>query len=146
VTVVEDASGQNASRGDGSLARTPSPPDAAVYFVYPTNGALIYPSSTIRFGLKNMGVAPAGVKKANTGHHHLLVDVDTPPLDKEIPADPAHLHFGAGQTEKKITLKPGKHTLQLILGDDRHIPHDPPVMSERIEVTVMGPKKKRRRR
>ena len=95
-----------------------------------------------------MGVAPSGVNKPNTGHHHLLIDVPPPPMDKmdkEIPSDLSHLHFGAGQTEKKITLKPGKHTLQLILGDYRHIPHDPPVMSERIEVTVMGPRKRRHR-
>jgi hypothetical protein len=125
--------------------RTPSPPDAAVYFIYPKNGALIYPSSTIRFGLRNMGVAPAGVQKANTGHHHLLIDVDTPPLNVAIPSDLNHLHFGAGQTEKKLTLKPGKHTLQLVLGDFSHVPHEPPVVSERIEVTVMAPRHRRHR-
>ena len=92
-----------------------------------------------------MGVAPAGVIKENTGHHHLLVDAPTPPLDKPIPSDLSNLHFGAGQTEKKITLKPGKHTLQLILGDHQHVPFDPPVMSERIEVSVVPPRRKRRR-
>jgi hypothetical protein len=129
-----------------SPGRTPAPPDAAVYFVYPSNHETIYPTSTIRFGLRNMGVAPAKVDKANTGHHHLLIDADAPQLDEPIPNDLQHLHFGAGQTEKKITLPPGRHTLQLVLGDYQHIPHDPPVMSERIEVFVAKPKKKRNRR
>ena len=125
--------------------RQPSPPDAAVYFVYPTKGESIYPNSTIRFGLRNMGVAPAGVAKPNTGHHHLLIDVDTPPLDQPLPSDLNHIHFGNGQTEKKITLSPGKHTLQLVLADERHIPHDPPVISERIEVFVKTVRKRSRR-
>jgi hypothetical protein len=123
--------------------RQPSPPDAGVYFVYPRDGAMIYPSSTIRFGLRNMGVAPAGISKPNTGHHHLVIDSDTPPLEVPIPNDPNHLHFGAGQTEVKLKLPPGEHTLQLILADERHIPHDPPVMSERIKVTVGYPKTSR---
>lgn len=142
VTAVE---GGAPAQPAASAGRTPSPPDAAVYFVYPTNGATIYPNSTIRFGLRNMGVAPAGIEKPNTGHHHLLIDVDTPALDKPLPADASTQHFGLGQTEKKITLTPGKHRLQLILGDHRHVPHDPPVMSERIEVTVSPPRKKRKR-
>lgn len=126
--------------------RTPAPNDAAVYFIYPRNGETIYPSSTIRFGLRNMGVAPAGIAKPNTGHHHLLVDVPTPPLDIAIPADLNHIHLGGGQTERRITLPPGKHTLQLILADDQHIPHDPPVVSERIEVIVASRIKKPGRR
>ncbi|WP_332684595.1 DUF4399 domain-containing protein [Bosea sp. (in: a-proteobacteria)] len=126
--------------------RTPAPNDAAVYFVYPRNGTTIYATSTIRFGLRNMGVAPAGVTKPNTGHHHLLIDVPTPALDVAIPSDLNHLHFGNGQTERKITLPPGRHTLQLILGDDQHVPHDPPIMSERIEILVGNPKKRRARR
>jgi hypothetical protein len=125
--------------------RQPSPPDAAVYFVYPKDGARIYPKSTIRFGLRNMGVAPAGVSKADTGHHHLVVDAETPPLDAPIPNDANNLHFGGGQTEVKLTLTPGEHTLQLILADERHVPHDPPVMSPRINVTVGYPKKARGR-
>ena len=125
--------------------RQPSPPDAAVYFVYPRNGTLIYPKSTIRFGLRNMGVAPAGVSKANTGHHHLVIDADTPPMDVPIPNDANHMHFGGGQTEVKVDLAPGPHTLQLILADDRHIPHDPPIVSERINVTAGYPKVTRAR-
>ena len=126
--------------------RQPSPPDAAVYFVYPTKGESIYPNSTTTFGLRNMGVAPAGIAKPNTGHHHLLIDVETPPLDQPLPSDLNHVHFGNGQTEKKITLSPGKHTLQLVLADERHIPHDPPVISERIEVFVKTVRKRSRRR
>ncbi|WP_083533001.1 DUF4399 domain-containing protein [Bosea sp. WAO] len=130
----------------GKPGRTPAPNDAAVYFIYPRNGTTIYATSTIRFGLRNMGVAPAGIIKPNTGHHHLLIDVPTPPLDVAIPSDLNHLHFGNGQTERKITLPPGRHTLQLILGDDQHVPHDPPVLSERIEVFVGNPRKRSKRR
>lgn len=83
-----------------------------------------------------MGIAPAGVAKPNTGHHHLLIDTPLPPLDRPIPNDFNHLHFGAGQTEARINLTPGRHTLQLLLGDENHVPHDPPVMSPRIEVIV----------
>jgi hypothetical protein len=146
VTAVDRPATTEAAKGDQKSGRTASPPDGAVYFVYPHSGEAIYPNSTIRFGLKNMGVAPAGIDKPNTGHHHLLIDVETPPLDQPIPSDVNHLHFGNGQTEKKITLKPGKHTLQLVLGDAQHVSFDPPVMSNRIEVTVMSPRKKRQLR
>ena len=139
--IVSEAGAAQAAASSG---RQPSPPDAAVYFVYPRDGDLIYPKSTIRFGLRNMGVAPAGVSKANTGHHHLIVDSETPPLDVPIPNDPSHMHFGAGQTEVKLHLTPGEHTLQLILADDQHLPHDPPVMSARIKVTVGYPKAARK--
>jgi hypothetical protein len=87
-----------------------------------------------------MGVAPAGVSKPNTGHHHLVIDAPTPPLDQPLPNDPNHLHFGGGQTEVKLELTPGEHTLQLIFADDKHLPHDPPVISERIKVFVGYPK------
>jgi hypothetical protein len=84
-----------------------------------------------------MGVAPAGVEMPKTGHHHLLVDLPgQPALDKPLPADAQHRHFGAGQTEAAIDLPPGKHTLQLMMGDKNHVPHDPPVMSEKITITV----------
>ena len=115
---------------------TPSPPGAAVYFVDLKDGATIGPTTTIHFGLHGMGVAPAGSDKANSGHHHLLIDTDLPPLDQPIPSDENHLHFGAGQTEVDLTLAPGPHTLQLLLGDKNHIPHTPPVYSEKIHVTV----------
>jgi len=116
--------------------RHPSPPGAKVYFVYPTDHAYVTPTPVIRFGLIGMGVAPAGVEKINTGHHHLLIDTELPPFDQPIPNDFNHLHFGAGQTEAKITLTPGPHKLQLLLGDENHIPHDPPVFSEPIHVMV----------
>ena len=118
---------------------TPSPPGAAVYFLELKNGAVIPPKSTIHFGLHGMGVAPAGSDKPNSGHHHLLIDTDLPPLNKPIPNDFNHLHFGAGQTEADIELTPGEHTLQLILGDKKHVPFNPPVISEKIRVTVVDP-------
>jgi hypothetical protein len=144
VTVSESIAGA-AQTPAPSSGRQPAPPDAAVYFVYPRDGAVIYPKSTIRFGLRNMGVAPAGVAKANTGHHHLVLDADTPALDAPLPNDPNHIHFGGGQTEVKLNLPPGEHTLQLILADDRHIPHDPPVMSPKIKVIAGYPKPARAR-
>ena len=116
---------------------TPSPPGAREEFVDLKDGAVIGPKTTIHFGLHGMGVAPAGTKKANTGHHHLLIDTDLPPLDKPIPNDENHLHFGAGQTETELTLSPGSHTLQLLLGDADHIPFTPPVYSDKIHVTVV---------
>ena len=115
---------------------TPSPPGAKVEFVDLKDGAVIGPKTTIHFGLHGMGVAPAGTKKPNTGHHHLLIDTDLPPLDQPIPNDENHLHFGGGQTETELSLPPGPHTLQLLLGDADHIPHTPPVYSDKIHVTV----------
>src|SRR3954466_13161205 len=115
---------------------TPSPEGAAVHFVGLNDGATLPTKPTIRFGLRDMGVAPAGSDRANSGHHHLLIDTELPPLDKPIPTDFNHLHSGTGQTEAEVTLKPGPHTLQLLLGDKDHIPHNPPVMSPRIRVVV----------
>jgi hypothetical protein len=120
----------------GTPRRHPSSANAKVYFIYPTNGAYVSRTPTIRFGLVNMGVAPAGVEKANTGHHHLMVDAALPPLDRPIPNDFNHLHFGAGQTEAQIMLPLGEHTLQLLLGDESHLAHEPPVYSMPIKVTV----------
>jgi hypothetical protein len=93
-----------------------------------------------------MGVAPAGIEKTNTGHHHLLIDSKLPPLDQPIPNDFNHLHFGAGQSEATVELSLGKHTLQLLLGDANHIPHNPPVMSKPIEVTVVSQEQESRGR
>ncbi|MFL6796671.1 MAG: DUF4399 domain-containing protein [Xanthobacteraceae bacterium] len=119
---------------------TPSPPGAAVYFNDPLKeGAILPPKFKIYFGLRNMGLAPAGVDRQNSGHHHVLIDTDLPPLDQPIPNDFNHLHFGNAQSEAEITLKPGEHTLQLLLGDKDHIPHNPPVMSPRINVRVVDP-------
>ena len=118
------------------LPRTASPADAKVYFISPKNGATVHGPVTVRFGLSGMGVAPAGTVAENTGHHHLIVDAPLPAMDQPLPKDDTHLHFGKGQTETVLTLKPGKHTLQLVLGDSNHIPHDPPVTSEKITIWV----------
>ncbi len=123
-------------RVEEPAARTPSPEGAKVYFVGLHNGSVVAERVTLHFGLQKMGVAPAGINKPNTGHHHLLIDAEVPPLDRPIPNDPHHLHFGAGQTEATVTLPLGKHTLQLLLGDANHVPHNPPVMSDQITVTV----------
>src|SRR5271163_2785899 len=116
---------------------TSSPPGAKAEFLDLKDGAVIGPKTTIHFGLHGMGVAPAGTKKPNTGHFHLLIDRDLPPLDRPIPNDENDLHFGAGQTEFELTLPPGPHTLQLLLGDADHIPHTPPVYSDKIHVTAV---------
>ncbi|MGE3298361.1 MAG: DUF4399 domain-containing protein [Porticoccaceae bacterium] len=120
-----------------SLPRTPSPAGARVYIIAPADGAELPSPVTVQFGLQGMGVAPAGIAAPNAGHHHLLVDVEAlPALDQPLPKDQQHLHFGAGQTETSLSLAPGKHTLQLILADQLHIPHQPPLLSEKITITV----------
>ena len=120
----------------GHAGQTPAPADAKLYFVSPQDGAEISGPVTVRFGLSGMGVAPAGVNLEKTGHHHLIIDADLPALDEPVPADDNYRHFGGGQTEVTLDLAPGRHTLQLLLGDFAHIPHDPPVKSERITITV----------
>src|SRR5581483_7176519 len=117
--------------------RTPSPAGAEVYFISPKDGATVTSPFVVQFGLKGMGVAPAGVKFENTGHHHLLIDSD-PPTDLSVPltANDQLIHFGKGQTQATVTLPPGKHTLQLLMGDADHRAHNPPVFSKQITVTV----------
>src|SRR5262245_26691147 len=126
--------------GGGLLAqvtKTKSPEGAQAYIISPKTGATVPQKLTVQFGLKGMGVAPAGVTNPNTGHHHLLVDVaQMPNLDMPLPVTDNIRHFGGGQTEVELTLPPGKHTLQLVLGDALHVPHDKPVMSEKITITV----------
>ncbi len=121
-----------------ALAQTPSPAGATVYFINLKDGQEVKSPFLVQFGLSGMGVAPAGVEKPNTGHHHLLIDTTLTPeqLKEPIPADDQHRHFGGGQTEAMITLPKGKHTLQLVLGDWSHIPHVPPVTSKVITITV----------
>ena len=117
--------------------RTPSPAGAEVYIISPKDGAKVSSPFVVQFGLKGMGIAPAGVKLENTGHHHLLIDTDAPAdAGAPLPASDKVVHFGKGQTETKLTLPPGKHTLQLLLGDASHVPHNPAVMSKKITVTV----------
>jgi hypothetical protein len=117
--------------------RSASPPGAAAYIISPKNGATVRSPVLVQFGLKGMGIAPAGVKFENTGHHHLLIDTDAPAdLSAPLPVTDKILHFGKGQTEAQVPLSPGKHTLQLLLGDQNHVPHDPPVISRKITITV----------
>ncbi len=116
--------------------RTPAPEGAGVYFISPNEGDTVSSPVTVQFGLTGMGVAPAGVQVDKTGHHHLIVDADLPNLDEPIPANDNYRHFGGGQTQVAIDLPPGTHTLQLLVGDHLHVPHDPPVASEKITITV----------
>ena len=115
---------------------TPSPKGAKVMILEPKAGAEVASPVTVKFGIEGMEVAPAGTDKANTGHHHLIIDGKVDDMANAIPADANHVHFGKGQTEATVELKPGKHTLQLVLGDKNHVPHNPPVMSDVISVTV----------
>ena len=117
-------------------AETPAPEGAELYFISPKDGDAVSNPITVRFGLKNMGVAPAGVQYENTGHHHLLINTALPPLDLPIINDDKHRHYGLGQTEATLELPPGAHTLQLLLGDFAHRPHAPPIASKRITITV----------
>ncbi len=111
--------------------------EAKVYFIEPADGATVSQTFTVKFGLSGMGVAPAGVDRDNTGHHHLLINYEgMPDLTKPLPANDNVKHFGGGQTETEITLAPGTHTLQLLLGNYVHIPHEPAVMSEKITINV----------
>lgn len=121
--------------GDSLVSKAPD--GAKVYFIEPVDGATVATTFTVKFGLAGMGVAPAGVDKENTGHHHILINLDElPDMTKPLPATDQIKHFGGGQTETTLTLEPGEHTLQLLLGNYVHIPHDTPVMSEKITVTV----------
>jgi hypothetical protein len=123
---------------------TPSEPGVELYFINLEDGASVQSPVLIRFGLRGMGVAPAEVEKAGTGHHHLFIN--RPPLGEgefgaeefelALPNDETHRHFGGGQTEATIELPPGEHTLQLVLGDHGHVPHDPPVVSDVITIVV----------
>ena len=107
-----------------------------IYIISPANGAHVTSPVTVLFGLKGMGVAPAGIEKVNTGHHHLLIDTDLPDLSYAVPNDPHHIHFGGGQTQATINMTPGTHTLQLLLADHNHQPHDPPILSKKITIIV----------
>lgn len=123
---------------NAASAQTSSPAGAKVYFINLKDGATVTSPFLMQFGLAGMGIAPAGVEKPNTGHHHLLVDttLTAEEMKGAIPADDTHKHFGTGQTETMVTLPKGKHTLQLVLGDWSHIPHTTPVVSETITITV----------
>lgn len=121
-----------------ALAQTAAPTDAYCYIIWPQNGQRIKGGFWCRFGLRGMGVGRAGDATANIGHHHLFIDVDEPIVPGEaIPSDKKHLHFGAGQTEARLELEKGKHTLQLVLGDAEHKPFKPVVASKKITITVV---------
>ena len=121
--------------------KSSSADDAKLYIISPLDGETVSSPVKIVFGLKGMGVAPAGIKFNNTGHHHLLIDLtELPDTNSPIPSDDNHRHFGKGQTEALIELKPGEHTLQLMLGDHMHIPHDPVVVSNKIKIYVESKK------
>lgn len=110
--------------------------EPSVYFIEPVDDAIVTSPVTVKFGLKNFGVAPAGIERDKTGHHHLIIDAPLPDLKLPVPADANHIHFGGGQTETTLELKPGKHTLQLLMGNHLHIPHATPVKSDVITITV----------
>jgi hypothetical protein len=121
----------------GGLSKSLSNPDAEVFIISPLNKAIVSSPVEIIFGITNMTVAPAGIKKELSGHHHLVIDTDVlPNLSRPIPSNEKHLHFGKGQTRAFIDLKSGTHTLQLIFGDYVHIPHDKPLISKKITITV----------
>jgi len=119
-----------------TMSRSTPAPGASVFFITPTNGATTSSPVEIKFGISGMAVMPAGEFAENSGHHHLLVDTELMNMDLPVPKDDNNLHFGKGQTETVLALEPGQHTLQLVLGDGNHIPHDPPVLSDRITITV----------
>jgi len=125
-----------AASASAQVQLTKAPEGAEVYFIMPQDGATVSSPVTVSFGLKGLGVAPAGTEREGTGHHHLLIDQKLEDYGAPIPSDENHIHFGGGQTETTIELTPGKHTLQLIVGDLNHVPHDPPVESKVITITV----------
>ena len=144
------ASAASAAAPQAPAAQPASPPSASatavpptnpsapqLYFIWPQDGTVIEGGKFwLRMGLRNMGVAPKGAAVTNTGHHHVLIDTELPSMTEPIPNDRNHLHFGGGETEARIELPPGTHTLQLLLGDTNHLPHKPPVVSKKITVTV----------
>jgi len=118
------------------LERTPSPAGAKVWLIEPVDGAVLKNPITVKFGTEGMLVAPAGSEEANSGHHHLLIDTELEDYNAPVPADDTHRHFGKAQTEATIELAPGQHKLQAIFADKNHIPHEPPVQSEVVTITV----------
>lgn len=136
-TLKKEAGKQANQKMETSLGLAqPAPAGAEVYFIAPADGATVKGPVTVQFGLRKMGVAPAGVNQEGTGHHHLLIDDPTVDFAQPLPASEQIQHFGGGETETTLTLAPGKHTLQLLLGDWKHQAHQPPVMSSKITITV----------
>jgi hypothetical protein len=121
---------------ESALEYSPGSKNASLYFISPKHQEIINGEVSIKFGLRNFGVSPAGVEVPGTGHHHLIIDAELPPVNQPIRSDKNHVHFGKGQTEVQLKLEPGSHTLQLLLGDHRHIPHNPAIASEQITILV----------
>lgn len=137
LTLVTNAYAQtDHAHPTAAVTRTTAPVEAKVYIIEPKDGAVVSSPVKVKFGLSAMGVAPAGTTVPNTGHHHLIIDAPLPDLSKPVPADKNHVHFGGGQTETAIELAPGKHTLQLLLADAIHVPHEPAIYSEKITIEV----------
>lgn len=132
------ATADSHDHGGAMDGRTPAPEGAQVYIIGPEDGATVSNPVTFQFGARGIGIAPAGVEVENTGHHHLLINVDPAELDFDmaLPADEQHRHFGGGQTEVTLDLPAGTHTFMLLMGDHLHVPHDPPLMSDAITLTV----------
>lgn len=128
--------GATAAPLGAEMPRQPAPEGAELYFIAPAAGATVTSPFQVSFGLRGMGVAPAGVNQANTGHHHLLINAPDVDFGMPLPKSDQVRHFGGGQTEASLTLEPGEYVLQLVLGDYAHIPHDPPVVSDTITITV----------
>ena len=136
-TAAQTQATQNDAPAAEATAKTDSGfSSARVFIASPADGETLTSPVTVVFGIENFRVAPAGTFEAGTGHHHLLIDTDLPPLNQPIPADANHLHFGKAQTEATIELAPGQHTLQLVLGDGYHVPHDPALISTPVTITV----------
>ncbi|MEM7430824.1 MAG: DUF4399 domain-containing protein [Pseudomonadota bacterium] len=135
-TPVVETEAPSAPAAPVGLPRSDAADGARVFFITPADGDTVTSPVTLEFGLEGMNVVPAGTEAPHSGHHHLLVDTGMPALDLPIPADANHIHFGDGSTSTTLELAPGEHTLQLLLGDHLHIPHEPPVASETITVTV----------
>jgi len=133
---TEPATATEAAAEPAAIPQTASADGASVFFIMPAAGATVSNPISIEFGIAGMDVVKAGDKQPNSGHHHLLIDTGLPDLGLPIPADEHHVHFGDGSTTTEITLPPGEHTLQMLLGDHLHIPHTPPLVSEPITITV----------
>lgn len=138
LSVAQAASPDQAAPAPAKSGRSAGRKDAQLYIGWPNDGNVVGTHFKVWFGLRNFGVAPAGVDRDNTGHHHLLIDTALENPDDPIPSDKQHLHFGNGQTETYLDLAPGRHTLQLVLADGNHVPHDPPIVSKKITITVQA--------
>jgi hypothetical protein len=133
---AETAAAAQASVETAAISRTAAPDGARVFFITPADRDTVSSPVTVEFGIEGMSVVRAGDATPDSGHHHLIVDADLPDLGQPIPADTRHIHFGDGSSSTQLELEPGEHTLQLLLGDYRHVPHEPPLISERITVIV----------